>query len=43
MARKKALAAEEFVARFRQAEVLISQGKAVTEAGRAIGVTEPTY
>jgi transposase-like protein len=31
------------VAKLRQAEVLVAQGKSVAEAVRAIGVTEPTY
>ena len=43
MARKKAHSPEEIVAKLRQAEVLIGQGKPVAEAVRAIGVTEPTY
>jgi transposase-like protein len=34
---------EEIVAKLRQVEVLTAQGKAVGEAVRAIGVTEPTY
>ena len=34
---------EEIVAKLRQADVLISQGKPVAEAVRAIGVTEVTY
>ena len=43
MARRKAHTPEEIVAKLRQAEVLVAQGKAVAEAVRAIGVTEPTY
>ena len=43
MARKKAHTPEEIVAKLRQAEVLLAQGKSVAEAVRAIGVTEPTY
>jgi putative transposase len=43
MARKKAHKPEEIVAKLRQAEVLVGQGKTVAEAVRAIGVTEPTY
>ena len=43
MARKKAHTPEEIVAKLRQAEVLVGQGKTVVEAVRAIGVTEPTY
>lgn len=43
MARKKAHTAEEIVAKLRQAEVLVGQGKTVADAVRAIGVTEPTY
>jgi transposase-like protein len=34
---------EEIVAKLRQVEVLTSQGKAVSEAVRSIGVTEVTY
>jgi transposase-like protein len=34
---------EEIVAQLRQVEVLTAQGKAVAEAVRAIGITEPTY
>ena len=34
---------EEIVAKLRQVEVLVGQGKPVTEAVRAIGVTEATY
>ena len=43
MSRKKAHTPEEIVAKLRQAEVLIGQGKTVADAVRAIGVTEPTY
>jgi transposase-like protein len=43
MARQKAHTPEEIVAKLRQAEVLIAQGKTVADAVRAIGVTEPTY
>ena len=34
---------EEIVGKLRQVEVLVGQGKAVAEAIRTIGVTEPTY
>ena len=34
---------EEVVAKLRQVEVLLGQGKVVAEAVRAIGVTEATY
>jgi putative transposase len=43
MSRKKAHTPEEIVSKLRQVEVLTSPGKAVAEAVRAIGVTEPTY
>jgi transposase-like protein len=43
VARKKAHTPEEIVAKLRQAEVLVGQGKTVADAVRAIGVTEPTY
>ena len=34
---------EEIVAKLRQVDVLVSQGQAVADAVRAIGVTEVTY
>lgn len=34
---------EEIVAKLRQVEVLVGQGKPVAGGGRAIGVTEATY
>ena len=34
---------EEIVAKLRQVEVLLAQGKSAVEAVRAIGVTEQTY
>ena len=34
---------EEIVAKLRQVEVLVGQGKTVAEGSRAIGVTEATY
>jgi hypothetical protein len=43
MARQKAHTPEGIVAKLRQAEVLVGQGKTVADAVRAIGVTEPTY
>ena len=43
MGRKKAHTPEEIVAKLRQAEVLVGQGKTLADAVRAIGVTEPTY
>ena len=43
MGRKKAHAPEEIVAKLRQVEVLMAQGKSVAEAVRSIGVTEQTY
>ena len=43
MGRKKAHTPEEIVAKLRQVEVLVAQGKPLAEAVRAIGVTEPTY
>jgi transposase-like protein len=43
MGRKKAHTPEEIVAKLRQVEVLVGQGKTVADAVRAIGVTEPTY
>jgi transposase-like protein len=43
MARGKAHTPEEIVAKLRQVEVLVGQGRSVAEAVRSIGVTEPTY
>jgi len=34
---------EEIIAKLRQVEVLMGQGRAVAEAVRSIGVTEVTY
>ena len=42
MARKRHTA-EEIVAKLRQVDVLMSQGRLVADAVRAIGVTEVTY
>lgn len=43
MAKRKVHTPEEIVAKLRQVEVLVGQGKSVAEGVRAIGVTEPTY
>ena len=43
MVRGKAHTPEEIVAKLRQVEVLVGQGKSVAEAVRSIGVTEPSY
>jgi hypothetical protein len=43
MARKKARTPEEIVAKLRQADVLVAQGKTAAGTVRTIGVTEPTY
>ena len=40
---KKRHKPEEIVAKLRQVDVLIAQGKAVADAIRSIGVTEVTY
>ena len=40
---KKRHTAEEIVAKLRQVDVLMAQGRAVADAVRAIGVTEVTY
>jgi putative transposase len=40
---KKSHRPEEIVAKLRQVELLVSQGKPAAEAVRAIGVTEATY
>ncbi len=42
MARKRHTA-EEIVAKLRQVDVLMAQGRPVAEAARSIGVTEVTY
>ena len=42
MARKR-LTPEEIVAKLRQVDVLVSQGKSVADAVRAIGTTEVSY
>lgn len=42
MGRTRAHTPEEIVARLRQVEVLVGQGKSVAEVVRVIGVTEPT-
>ena len=42
MARKRHTA-EEIIAKLRQVDVLMAQGKPVADAVRAIGVTEVTY
>jgi transposase-like protein len=41
--RQKRFSAEQIVNKLRQAEVLLSQGQIVTQACKAIGVTEQTY
>ena len=40
---KKRHSAEEIVAKLRQVDVLMAQGRLVADAVRAIGVTEVTY
>lgn len=41
--RKRKYAPEEIVAKLREAEVLIAQGRTVADAARQIGVTEQSY
>jgi hypothetical protein len=43
MVREKGQTLEEIVAKLRQVEVLVGQGRSVAEAVRSIGVTEPTW
>ena len=43
MAKKKGHTPEEIVAKLRQVDVLVSQGRSVADAVRAVGVTEATY
>jgi len=40
---KKGYTPEQIIGKLREAEVLLSQGSAVGEASRKIGVTEQTY
>ena len=40
---RKTYKPEEIVAKLRQVDVLVSQGRPVAEAGRSIGVTQFTY
>ena len=40
---KKAYTAEQIISKLRQAEILLSQGAAIAEASKKIGVTEQTY
>jgi putative transposase len=43
MARRKRYKAEEIIEKLREAEVLLSQGKPVQEAARALEISEQTY
>jgi transposase-like protein len=43
MARKRRYKAEEIIEKLREAEVLLSQGKTVQEAARALEISEQTY
>ncbi len=40
---KKKHSVEQIIHKLREAEVLLSQGKAVAEVGRSLGITEQTY
>ena len=40
---KKYFTSEQIISKLREAEVLISQGKTLAEASRAIGISEQTY
>ena len=40
---RKRLGPEEIITKLREADVLLSQGKAVGEVAKALGVTEVTY
>ena len=40
---KKGYTPEQIIGKLREAEVLLSQGAAITEASKKIGVTEQTY
>ena len=40
---KKSHSPEQIITKLREAEVLLSQGSTVGEAGRKLGVTEQTY
>ena len=43
MPRGKRIAAEQIIAKLREAEVELAQGKKVPEAAKKIGITEQTY
>lgn len=43
MAKRKRYKAEEIIEKLREAEVLLSQGKTVQEAARALEISEQTY
>lgn len=43
MARRKRYKAEEIIEKLREAEVLLSQGRTVQEAARALEISEQTY
>ena len=43
MERRKRYKAEEIIEKLREAEVLLSQGKTVQEAARALEISEQTY
>ena len=40
---KKGYTPEQIIGKLREAEVLLSQGAAIAEASKKIGVTEQTY
>lgn len=40
---KRKHTAEQIIAKLREAEVLLAQGRTVAQASRALGVTEQTY
>ncbi len=43
MARKRRYSAEQIVTRLREAEVLLSQGKTITETSKMLEISEQTY
>jgi transposase-like protein len=43
MARRKRYTPEQIIAKLREAEILLSQGKTVKEAAKHLGIAEQTY
>jgi len=43
MTRRRKYSAEQIVTKLREAEVLLSQGKTITEASKVLEISEQTY